>query len=481
MANVRQSIAFSFAGKYASLFIQFFSIIVVSRILTPEELGIYSLASSSIVIGQMLRDFGLSMYLIQEEHLNKQKIQACFTISLCLCWTIAVIYYFSSGFIANYFDKSEIELLVKLLAINFLIIPFGTFTLTLLKRNMQFDKIMIIDTISNSIAAIATITLVSMDYGLIALAYASILGTLSTALMTFFYTDFSHFSLTFKNISSIVSFSSMVSLTNILDQVKKTLPEFVIGKQISADYVAYYNKASSTASLFARLLLQSIAPAIQPYMAKLKRDKENLSAPILTVFSYIQVLSFPFYGFLFFYSEEVIRLLYGSQWGEVPALLEIVCISTSILYILPIADQILLALGEAKFVLNMNLVLVGLRVIYLVIFVALDLSVLQLLIMFATAPVLRCVLLMRKLKSQLNIDYRSVIFVTLQNLRIAAILLILFYAEKHLSIFGDDLMTKMVVVALSGLLLWLFLVVVFRHPICQEMKRVFEWTKNRIA
>lgn len=46
---------------------------VISRVLTPEELGGYSLAIGSIAIGQVLRDFGLSLYLVQTKEISDKK------------------------------------------------------------------------------------------------------------------------------------------------------------------------------------------------------------------------------------------------------------------------------------------------------------------------------------------------------------------------------------------------------------------------
>jgi O-antigen/teichoic acid export membrane protein len=108
--GLKRAIMFSFAGKYTSMVMEFVSVMVVSRILTPAELGVFSLAMGSIAIGQMLRDFGLSLYIVQEKELTDEKIQSCFTISVILCWSIALLYYLSAPMLGRFFENESVDL-----------------------------------------------------------------------------------------------------------------------------------------------------------------------------------------------------------------------------------------------------------------------------------------------------------------------------------------------------------------------------------
>ena len=183
MPTLRNALFYSFAGKYSTMVLEFVLVMVLSRILAPSDLGVYSLAAGSIVIGQMLRDFGLSLYLIHEKDLTTEKIQTCFSISLTLCWAIALAYFLSAQYIAAYFEQQQMVLLVKILALNFVFIPFGTFSLSLLKRDMLFNKIMLIDITSTVLRASVLLVLLFYGFGLTAMAIAAVAGTIATVVM----------------------------------------------------------------------------------------------------------------------------------------------------------------------------------------------------------------------------------------------------------------------------------------------------------
>ena len=70
MGNIRSSIVFSFAEKYLSLVLSLVGTMVLSRLLTPSDTGVYSLAAVWAGIAQVFRDLGVSQYIIQEKDLT---------------------------------------------------------------------------------------------------------------------------------------------------------------------------------------------------------------------------------------------------------------------------------------------------------------------------------------------------------------------------------------------------------------------------
>lgn len=463
---------FSFAGRYVTMVLEFVAVMVISRVLTPGELGVFSLAMGSIVIGQMLRDFGLSLYIIQEKDLTDEKIQGCFTISLVLCWGIAAVYYFLAPVLGRFYDNDNIELLVSILSINFLVIPFGTFVLSLLKREMRFQSVMVIDIVTAIVRSGGSIVMILLGVGVVSLAYASVIGALVTVLMTFKHTNWLHYRINFTNIKDIAKFSSMISFTNILAELRHIIPEIVIGKYLSVESVAFYSKATSTTGLFSKLILQALSPAMQPYLAELRRSDIGLKAPILRIFSYVQVLSFPFYLFLYCFSEQVILLLYGPQWGGVSELLEVFSISMTIVSFFPLSDQILSVLGHAKYVMQLTLWLMLVRLAMIVAFVVLNMELIELVYLFMSISIIRTLIMLPKVRNIFQIELKDIAKVVGLNMTICCILAMSFYIEIHWLGLNPDLYLDFAIISGSTFLLWFALVLKTNHPIGFEVRKL---------
>ncbi len=52
MPSVRRALALSFAGKYSSLAIHTVAVMVLARLLTPAEIGVYSVAAAVVGLAE---------------------------------------------------------------------------------------------------------------------------------------------------------------------------------------------------------------------------------------------------------------------------------------------------------------------------------------------------------------------------------------------------------------------------------------------
>lgn len=67
MNSVRRALAISFIERYALIALGLASNILVARLLSPDEIGLYSVSLAVISVAQVLRDFGIGNFLIQEK------------------------------------------------------------------------------------------------------------------------------------------------------------------------------------------------------------------------------------------------------------------------------------------------------------------------------------------------------------------------------------------------------------------------------
>ena len=91
MASIRKALSLSFASKYSSLAIHTVAIMVLARLLTPAEIGVYSVGAAVVALAHVLRDFGVGNYLIQEKELTQDRIRTAFGVALVIAWVMAAV------------------------------------------------------------------------------------------------------------------------------------------------------------------------------------------------------------------------------------------------------------------------------------------------------------------------------------------------------------------------------------------------------
>ena len=91
MKSVRLALLSSLAGNYISVALQLLSTVIIARLLTPTEIGIYAVAAVLAQLAAQFRDFGMAEYLIQEKDLTNEKIRAAFGVNIIISWTMSAI------------------------------------------------------------------------------------------------------------------------------------------------------------------------------------------------------------------------------------------------------------------------------------------------------------------------------------------------------------------------------------------------------
>ena len=175
--GVRRSLIVSFAEKYSITFVQLISSLIIARLLSPTEIGLFSVAMLIIGFAHMLRDFGVSNYLVQERELSPEKIRAAFTVTLIIAWTAAVLLHLLSPLLAYFFDQPSLIGLINVLSINFWLIPFSSVAFGLLRRQLNFNALYWINTLTALVSSVLAVILAYSGFSFMSLAWAAVAGS----------------------------------------------------------------------------------------------------------------------------------------------------------------------------------------------------------------------------------------------------------------------------------------------------------------
>lgn len=173
MANLKKALLISASEKYIVFALQFISSIVLARLLSPHELGIFSVGSLILSLSHALRDLGISNYIIQEKELSPTRLQTAATITLGMSWLLGSGVLLASEPLAEFYREEGVGQVLAVLSLNFFILPFGSVTAAMLRRKMQFDLLIRINLASAVAHATVSIALCYYGAGFIGLAWAA--------------------------------------------------------------------------------------------------------------------------------------------------------------------------------------------------------------------------------------------------------------------------------------------------------------------
>jgi O-antigen/teichoic acid export membrane protein len=305
----------SFAEKFLAGGVQFMSVIVISRLLSPAEVGTYSIAASAVGFAHVIRDFGVSNYLIQARELTDEKVRAALTVTCAVAWLIAALLLMASNLIARFYAEPAITTIVIVLAASFVIIPLSSTILAVLRRQMRFGALSLINTASTLVHATTAILLAWLGFGPISLGWASLTGIVTTALLALLVLPSgAHLRPGFRGTAEVFAFGWRSSGASILHELGDSGPSLVVGRMLGLDAAGLLSRAEGLVGIFGRVILQGIQPVILPALTLKLREEGDLSKTVLQAMSSMAILAWPFSWFLIVFSNPLILLIFGEKW-----------------------------------------------------------------------------------------------------------------------------------------------------------------------
>jgi O-antigen/teichoic acid export membrane protein/peptidoglycan/xylan/chitin deacetylase (PgdA/CDA1 family) len=345
----RRSVGISFATQYVDLAIQFSAVMVLARILSPNEIGTFSVAAFLMTMLHVFRDFGVAQYVIQERDLTSEKLQAAIGVGIVLALTVALLMYAISGPVATFYGNPAIKQVMVVMAASFAISPFGSILLGLLRRQNKLVAIFFVKIVSAVSQVSVAVALALHGYGAVSLAWGNFAGILAFGIAAnFARPSGTPWKPRFNNMREILSFGSFSSLGNLSTIAGTSAPELVIGKVMNLAAVGYFSRATGLVQLFTRLIAGALTPLVLPYFSQMRREGQDLTKPYLLAVEQMTALAWPFFAALLCLAYPMTRALYGPQWDVSVPVVRLLCIGSAISSITLFATQAMIANGQIR-------------------------------------------------------------------------------------------------------------------------------------
>jgi O-antigen/teichoic acid export membrane protein len=358
------SFLFSFSEKYTLLVLNTIGAMVLARLLTPNDVGVYAVGAVLIGLVQVLRDFGVGAYVIHARELDRQQLRAALSVSFLVAWTLAALVLALSIPAAWFYHDPRLRTTLQLLSINFLLIPFSAVALPYLRRQMQFSAIFAINTSQCAAQMACSIVLALRGWGYLSLVWGAVAGAVATLLATLCCRPADLPWLPgWRGARKILSFGTVSTAGTVIDEVGVAAPDLIIGKMTGLAEVGIYSKAMGVINVFNQLVTAAISPVIFPLFSLQAREGRDLRQAYLTTVSYITALAWPFFGFVALMAPALVRALYGDQWDAAVPLIRVICLASALYSMFSMARYLFVAMGEVKAQARLDAMAVPVRVV----------------------------------------------------------------------------------------------------------------------
>lgn len=349
--GLRKALSLSFTQTFISLVFTFGGVIVVSRLLTPAEIGIYSVAAGLVALVHMLRDFGVSEFLIQEEELDELKIRTVFTINLAIAWTLGVALFVFSGAAGRFYGDSGVSHVLRVVSIVFMLLPFGVVSQTLMKRELEFGKLLKIRLGENITRSCTTVGLAYAGFSYMSMAWSSVIGILvMVAGCAAWGWQYRVRGLSLVHWRRVLHFGSNRTIADIARQVGDQSANLVIGRMLGMAATGMYSRGYGIVNMYTSNVVDAIGNVAFPAFAREHRESGTAPQLFLKSLAYLTGISWPFFAAGMLLAFPIIRILFGDQWDAAAPLMRWLCGAAIVGVLTYQCNSFLVALGHVRVV-----------------------------------------------------------------------------------------------------------------------------------
>ena len=315
--STRNSLFFSFLDRYASLVITVISSMVIARLLTPAEIGVFSVTAVLLSFVSTVGSMGVGQYLVQEKELTIDRIRAVWAVQLGLGMAMACVVLLASYPMALFYKEPRMLNIMLVVSLNYAINPFGSLTYAWLTREMRFDSIAVMRFSSVLGGALVATWLAWQNFGPISLAFGSLTSTVVNALIAvYFRPKFFPWLPGLAEVRRVLSFGSKLTASSFIRDFGTNAPELLLGKLQGMSATGMYSRSNGLVQMFNRLFMEAVGAVCLPWFAKQSRDHGSFVHPFLKASAYVTALGWSFCFGIIFLAQPVVRALYGTQWDQ---------------------------------------------------------------------------------------------------------------------------------------------------------------------
>ena len=307
----------SFIGQSGYLFIALITNIILARLLSPYEFGQVGIVMFFIVIAKVLTESGLSGALIRKNDATQTDYSTVFIFNLVISLFLFLIVILSASFIADFYNDSELRLILIVASSVLIINAFQITHNAKLVQDLKFKKKSIYSFVSILIASLVGITMALNGFGVWSIISVQILSSLLlTILLWLFEGSIGKFVFSITSFKSLYKFGVNTTLASLINTAFENIYQLILGKYFSINQTGLFYQAKKLQEIPVGVIKSTTLGVVFSTLAKVQDNREQfnrLYKRIITVFT-VAV------GFIcmmiYFYAENIILLLYGEQWLE---------------------------------------------------------------------------------------------------------------------------------------------------------------------
>jgi len=289
--------------------------IVLARLLSPEDFGLFGIAMVSISVLETFSNTGFNAAVIQRQGDTESYLDTAWTVSAIRGVVLFLCLFFASPLIAKFFNSSQAESVIRIIAISILLQGFGNIGVLFFQKDLEFRKQFIYEMSGTLVGLFVAIILAITLKNIWALVYGGLAANFVRLFMSYLVQPYRpKFRFELGKFQELFGFSKWILGSGILLFLITQGDDIFVGKVLGVTALGFYQMAYALSNLPATEVCHVISHVTFPAYSKFQDDLPRLRKAYLKVFHFTAFLSIPLSAGIFIMAPDFTRIFLGEKW-----------------------------------------------------------------------------------------------------------------------------------------------------------------------
>lgn len=303
-------------GKGLSAVIGLGSMLILARLLEPEDYGLVVLVEAVVTLLAAVTELQLASVLIHLPKVEDAHFSTAWTLNLIRAFVLCLLVILLAPALAGFYEDPRLLAIAYVSSLSLFLGALLNPKMAILIRDLDFKKEFLLG-LSQKVAGFV-VTVAAAYY--LRNYWALVLGTLATQvcglLVSYACYPFKP-AFTLSKVRELWGFSMWLSLANFVKTMNAKLDQFVVGKMFSASTTGVYSLATRLSTVLFTDTLGAALRVISPSLRAYTNNRLAMNKAYLNTQSLVTLVFLPVASITSALALPLIDLALGPKWTEV--------------------------------------------------------------------------------------------------------------------------------------------------------------------
>lgn len=332
-------------GRLVTRAIGFVSILILARLLIPQDFGLIALATSLLAVLEAVSEFGFEAVLIRNQKARRSEYDTAWTLCIIKQCTIGIVLAAFAVWMAAFFSEPRLEPILYVLAVATALDGLFNIGSVDFIKHFRFRKQFAILVIPKIAAALLTVVLAIIWRNYWALLFGILSAKAMRVLLSYALTDYRP-RISFVEWRQLLGVSKWLLVNNGLTFLNLQLDTLILGRIVGVGGVGIFSLAKEIAFLATTELIWPLLQATLPGLAKLGNDPKPLGRAYLDSLAVMCFVGVPMGIGIALTGDIVVDLVLGPAWSSAIPLIQVLGVCGAVRVLSGTSGQIYLIVGK---------------------------------------------------------------------------------------------------------------------------------------